>query len=164
MADAGEEEHNFFGNLVTWLTSRFVSVSLPARIRKIWEDLLTTLYVHSTPGEHFGREAVYIFVVGTVPAFLIGSTSAALLFGIVPGFIAGMGLMVAFSQCQKTRSRARRLKVCHMLPNSFHSMEKGVGSCVQSHNVRVSVPGGWHCLHFTILKNLRLCYMSPKLI
>lgn len=126
MADAGEEEHNFFGNLVTWLTSRFVSVSLPARIRKIWEDLLTTLYVHSTPGEHFGREAVYIFVVGTVPAFLIGSTSAALLFGIVPGFIAGMGLMVAFSHCQKTRSRARRLKVCHMLPNSFHSMEKGV--------------------------------------
>jgi hypothetical protein len=86
-------------------------LALPAYVRQMWDEFQNAVQVHMTPGERFGREAVYIFLVGTVPAFLAGSTSAALLLGIAPGFIAGLGLVVAFSHCQTTRSHERRMKV-----------------------------------------------------
>lgn len=86
-------------------------LAVVAYCRQKWDDLQSALYTHLTPGERFGREAVYVFLVGTVPAFLAGSTSAALLFGIIPGFIAGLGLIVAFSHAQASRSRRRRAKV-----------------------------------------------------
>lgn len=85
-------------------------LAVVAYCRQKWDDLQSALYTHLTPGERFGREAVYVFLVGTVPAFLAGSTSAALLFGIIPGFIAGLGLIVAFSHAQASRSRRRRAK------------------------------------------------------
>lgn len=116
MADM-EKQQSYFKELMEWFLSRLTQLSntffndLPAYVRHMWEETLRAMYLQLTPGENFGREAMYIFLVGTVPAFLVGSTSAALLFGIAPGFIAGIGLMVAFSQCQKNRSKARRIKV-----------------------------------------------------
>jgi len=100
-------------NSMEWLMNRTESLWLAVitSCRQTWDDFQNTLYTHLTPGERFGREAVYVFLVGTVPAFLAGSSSAAVLFGIVPGFIAGLGLIVAFSHAQARRSRERRAKV-----------------------------------------------------
>lgn len=98
---------------VGWLMNKTESlwVAVVASCRQTWDDLQNAFYTHLTPGERFGRDAVYVFLVGTVPAFLAGSTSAALLFGIIPGFIGGLGLIVAFSHAQASRSRERRAKV-----------------------------------------------------
>lgn len=82
-----------------------------ASIRQVWDELSDGFYTHLSPGETFGRDAVYVFTVGAVPGFLAGSTSGALLFGVIPGFIMGLGVIVAFSHAQASRSRERRAKV-----------------------------------------------------
>lgn len=86
-------------------------LALPAYVRQMWDEFQNAVQVHMTPGERFGREAVYIFLFGIVPAFLAGSTSVALLLGIAPGFIVELGLIVAFSHCQTTQSHKWRMKV-----------------------------------------------------
>lgn len=96
-------------------------------LRQMWDDFQKALQTHVTPGEKFGREAVYMFLVGTVPAFLAGSTSAALLLGVAPGFIAGLGMIVAFTHCQSKRSRERRMKVRQLAIATTFMHSGGVG-------------------------------------
>ena len=112
----------FVRDSIAWLMNLASQVTeslwlaLPGNLRQMWDDFQNALQMHMTPGERFGRDAVFIFLVGTVPAFLAGSSSAAMLFGITPGFIAGLGLIVAFFHCQTSRSRERRMKVrCRQL-------------------------------------------------
>ncbi|KAG0592509.1 hypothetical protein KC19_1G258200 [Ceratodon purpureus] len=106
----------FVRDSIAWLMNLASQVTeslwlaLPGNLRQMWDDFQNALQMHMTPGERFGRDAVFIFLVGTVPAFLAGSSSAAMLFGITPGFIAGLGLIVAFFHCQTSRSRERRMK------------------------------------------------------
>lgn len=123
---------------VKWLMNRMESLWMAAgaSCRQWWNDLNSAFYTHLTPGEKFGRDAVYAFLVGTVPAFLAGSTSAALLIGIVPGFIGGLGLIVAFSHAQASRSRERRAKVCRHLHSHLH-----IAPCAQ--------PSALHSVIFT---------------
>ena len=123
MKDVGKGYQGLFvRGSMAWLMNRMSEgaeslwATLPAYLRQMWEDFQNAVQIHLTPGERFGREAVYVFLVGTVPALLAGSTSAALLLGIAPGFIAGLGMIVAFSHCQTKRSRERRMKVrCHQI-------------------------------------------------
>lgn len=85
-------------------------LALLSYFRQMWDYFGLMLHLYLAPDERLGREAVDIFLIGTVPSFLLRSTSALLLLGVVPGFIAGLGL-VAFSHCQTSRSHKRRMKV-----------------------------------------------------
>lgn len=105
-----------------WLMNSMGSLcfAVLASIRQLWDELSNKFYTHMSPGETFGRDAVYIFTVGAVPGFLAGTTSGALLCGVIPGFIMGLGVIVAFSHAQATRSRERRAKVrTHLLSFVF---------------------------------------------
>jgi hypothetical protein len=64
------------------------------------------------PGPDFGKAAVALHSVGPVLSFMAGCTSNdAFFLALVPGFIAGVGLSIAFEQRQEQRSLARRRKV-----------------------------------------------------
>ncbi|XP_073389845.1 uncharacterized protein [Physcomitrium patens] len=91
-------------------------LALLSYFRQMWDYFGLMLHLYLAPDERLGREAVDIFLIGTVPSFLLRSTSALLLLGVVPGFIAGLGL-VAFSHCQTSRSHKRRMKtgLIHMI-------------------------------------------------
>lgn len=89
-----------------------VCVSLPAYFLQGWESFQTAPQRNVGPGEKVEREATSLFLVETVPSFVAGTASVTSVIGIVVGFIAGLGIILAFGYAQRKRSSERRMKVC----------------------------------------------------
>ena len=74
-------------------------------------DLVVGTLQIALPGSNFGSDATYLHSMGPVATFLCGCSSGAFFLALAPGFIAGIGLSMWFSQYMEHRSLARRRKV-----------------------------------------------------
>lgn len=71
------------------------------------------------PGPNFGSDATYLHSMGPVATFLCGCSSGAFFLALAPGFIAGIGLSMWFSQYMEHRSLARRQKVVPQILRTY---------------------------------------------
>ena len=71
------------------------------------------------PGSNFGSDATFLHIMGPVATLLCGCSSGAFFLALAPGFIAGIGLSMWFSQYMEHRSLERRWKVVPQILRTY---------------------------------------------